>query len=77
MYRLIMSNNVILSNKGNLTKHMKSKAHLKKCLELGVSPMNMDNTDVAGKSFMANKISFILLLFHCLRLFKCMNNLLL
>uniref|UniRef100_A0A8D8ZML7 Zinc finger protein 40 n=1 Tax=Cacopsylla melanoneura TaxID=428564 RepID=A0A8D8ZML7_9HEMI len=25
--------------KGNLTKHMKSKAHYKKCAELGVSPM--------------------------------------
>lgn len=45
---------------------MKSKAHLKKCLELGVSPMNLDNTDVAGKSFMANRISVILLVFYCL-----------
>ncbi|KAB5562181.1 hypothetical protein PHYPO_G00015030 [Pangasianodon hypophthalmus] len=39
--------NFAFKTKGNLTKHMKSKAHLKKCLELGVSPMNMDNTDVA------------------------------
>lgn len=25
--------------KGNLTKHMKSKAHFKKCSELGISPI--------------------------------------
>uniref|UniRef100_A0A4W4F991 C2H2-type domain-containing protein n=1 Tax=Electrophorus electricus TaxID=8005 RepID=A0A4W4F991_ELEEL len=42
--------NFAFKTKGNLTKHMKSKAHTKKCLELGVSPMAMDNTDVAGKS---------------------------
>lgn len=36
---------------------MKSKAHLKKCLELGVSPMNMDNADIAGKSFMGNRMT--------------------
>ncbi|XP_062863056.1 human immunodeficiency virus type I enhancer-binding protein 2 homolog, partial [Trichomycterus rosablanca] len=39
--------NFAFKTKGNLTKHMKSKAHLKKCLELGVSPMNVDNTDFA------------------------------
>ncbi|XP_076833871.1 transcription factor HIVEP2 [Brachyhypopomus gauderio] len=39
--------NFAFKTKGNLTKHMKSKAHTKKCLELGVSPMAMDNTDVA------------------------------
>lgn len=27
--------------KGNLTKHMKSKAHFKKCTELGISPAQM------------------------------------
>lgn len=36
---------------GNLTKHMKSKAHMKKCLELGVSPTAMDNTEDAGRNF--------------------------
>lgn len=36
---------------------MKSKAHMKKCLELGVSPTAMDNTEDAGKNFFA-------LLFH-------------
>ncbi|XP_026686290.1 transcription factor HIVEP3 [Diaphorina citri] len=30
---------VFFKTKGNLTKHMKSKAHFKKCVELGVSPM--------------------------------------
>lgn len=30
---------------GNLTKHMKSKAHMKKCLELGVS-VSMDDTEI-------------------------------
>ena len=25
--------------KGNLTKHMKSKAHYKKCIELGITPV--------------------------------------
>jgi hypothetical protein len=25
--------------KGNLTKHMKSKAHYKKCMELGIVPV--------------------------------------
>lgn len=30
---------------GNLTKHMKSKAHMKKCLELGVS-VTMDETEI-------------------------------
>ncbi len=36
---------------GNLTKHMKSKAHMKKCLELGVSPTATDSTEDAGKTF--------------------------
>lgn len=36
---------------GNLTKHMKSKSHMKKCLELGVSPTAVDNTDDAGILF--------------------------
>lgn len=38
--------------KGNLTKHMKSKAHMKKCLELGVS-VTMDETEIQehGKIF--------------------------
>ncbi|KAI5712768.1 hypothetical protein M8J75_010999 [Diaphorina citri] len=31
--------NFSFKTKGNLTKHMKSKAHFKKCVELGVSPM--------------------------------------
>uniref|UniRef100_A0A4W4F980 C2H2-type domain-containing protein n=1 Tax=Electrophorus electricus TaxID=8005 RepID=A0A4W4F980_ELEEL len=46
--------NFAFKTKGNLTKHMKSKAHTKKCLELGVSPMAMDNTDVAGKSIFSD-----------------------
>lgn len=37
---------------GNLTKHMKSKAHMKKCLELGVSMTSVDDTETeeAGTS---------------------------
>ena len=31
--------NFSFKTKGNLTKHMKSKAHHKKCVELGVSPI--------------------------------------
>lgn len=30
---------------GNLTKHMKSKAHMKKCLELGVSMSSVEDTE--------------------------------
>ncbi|XP_062379467.1 human immunodeficiency virus type I enhancer-binding protein 2 homolog [Sardina pilchardus] len=36
--------------KGNLTKHMKSKAHMKKCLELGVSFTSIDSIDDADNS---------------------------
>ncbi|XP_016295994.1 transcription factor HIVEP2-like [Sinocyclocheilus anshuiensis] len=39
--------NFAFKTKGNLTKHMKSKAHTKKCLELGVSTTAMDNTEDA------------------------------
>lgn len=34
--------------KGNLTKHMKSKAHYKKCCELGINP-NEDNDAEGGE----------------------------
>lgn len=30
---------------GNLTKHMKSKAHMKKCLELGVSMSSVEDNE--------------------------------
>lgn len=40
--------------KGNLTKHMKSKAHFKKCTELGLNPMDgldqLDIDDIEGES---------------------------
>ncbi|XP_076155381.1 uncharacterized protein hivep2b [Alosa pseudoharengus] len=36
--------------KGNLTKHMKSKAHMKKCLELGVSFTSIDSIDDTDNS---------------------------
>lgn len=39
--------NFAFKTKGNLTKHMKSKSHMKKCLELGVSPTATDNTEDA------------------------------
>lgn len=31
--------------KGNLTKHMKSKAHYKKCCELGINPNEGNDTE--------------------------------
>ena len=31
--------NFAFKTKGNLTKHMKSKAHHKKCVELGITPV--------------------------------------
>ena len=31
--------NFAFKTKGNLTKHMKSKTHHKKCVELGISPI--------------------------------------
>ncbi|XP_055495119.1 transcription factor HIVEP2a [Leucoraja erinacea] len=37
--------NFAFKTKGNLTKHMKSKAHTKKCLELGIAINCMYNTD--------------------------------
>ena len=44
---------VFVSFAGNLTKHMKSKAHMKKCLELGVS-VSMDEAEIQehGKMLM-------------------------
>lgn len=40
--------------KGNLTKHMKSKAHFKKCTDLGLNPMDgldqLDMDDMDGDS---------------------------
>uniref|UniRef100_A0A9J7XG96 HIVEP zinc finger 3b n=1 Tax=Cyprinus carpio carpio TaxID=630221 RepID=A0A9J7XG96_CYPCA len=49
--------NFAFKTKGNLTKHMKSKAHGKKCLEMGVSESSVDELEseeaggVAKKSF--------------------------
>lgn len=37
--------NFAFKTKGNLTKHMKSKAHMKKCLELGVSMTSVDDAE--------------------------------
>ncbi|KAK7157984.1 hypothetical protein R3I93_009243 [Phoxinus phoxinus] len=44
--------NFAFKTKGNLTKHMKSKAHGKKCLEMGVSESSVDEleTEEAGGS---------------------------
>jgi hypothetical protein len=41
--RLFKSCKTLIS--GNLTKHMKSKAHMKKCLELGVSVTSVEDPD--------------------------------
>lgn len=42
--------------KGNLTKHMKSKAHFKKCTELGISPIpTMPDDDVNDPDEMSEK----------------------
>ena len=40
--------------KGNLTKHMKSKAHHKKCVEIGVVPVPTNVEDLAYLSPEAN-----------------------
>ncbi|XP_041831176.1 transcription factor HIVEP2a [Melanotaenia boesemani] len=37
--------NFAFKTKGNLTKHMKSKAHMKKCLELGVSMSSVEDAE--------------------------------
>ncbi|XP_063055120.1 transcription factor HIVEP3 [Engraulis encrasicolus] len=42
--------NFAFKTKGNLTKHMKSKAHSKKCLELGVSGSSLDDPSETGGS---------------------------
>lgn len=46
---------------GNLTKHMKSKAHMKKCLELGVS-VTMDETEIQEHG---KKLAFLLIFNTC------------
>ncbi|XP_061111789.1 zinc finger protein 40 [Conger conger] len=38
--------NFSFKTKGNLTKHMKSKAHSKKCIEMGVSLSSVDDQDL-------------------------------
>ncbi|XP_062833801.1 zinc finger protein 40 isoform X3 [Anolis carolinensis] len=38
--------NFSFKTKGNLTKHMKSKAHSKKCMDLGVSVGSIDDQDI-------------------------------
>lgn len=45
--------NLIFSfkTKGNLTKHMKSKAHFKKCTELGLNPIPTSLPDDDGNEF--------------------------
>lgn len=35
----------LISDLGNLTKHMKSKAHMKKCVELGVSLTSVETPE--------------------------------
>lgn len=42
----VLYNNYVYLFSGNLTKHMKSKAHMKKCLELGVSVSSVDEAEV-------------------------------
>lgn len=41
----VFSKHTCYLSAGNLTKHMKSKAHMKKCLELGVS-VTMDEAEI-------------------------------
>lgn len=41
--------------KGNLTKHMKSKAHGKKCLEMGVSESSVDELDTEEAGTVARR----------------------
>jgi HIV type I enhancer-binding protein len=40
--------NFSFKTKGNLTKHMKSKTHHKKCVELGISPVPTSADDSQG-----------------------------
>lgn len=40
--------------KGNLTKHMKSKAHYKKCCELGINP-NEGNDMEGGETIQSGE----------------------
>lgn len=53
------STRLVLIFTGNLTKHMKSKAHMKKCLELGVS-LTMDDTDVQEPGKIPRKKNLVL-----------------
>ena len=41
--------NFAFKTKGNLTKHMKSKAHHKKCVEIGISPIPMSVEDLESR----------------------------
>lgn len=45
--------NILSLPSGNLTKHMKSKAHSKKCVDLGVSVglLEEQDTEESGKAF--------------------------
>lgn len=57
---------------GNLTKHMKSKAHMKKCLELGVSVTCIDDIEGVGMlEFLWSKpIIWSILLYNSVRFIK-------
>lgn len=41
--------NFAFKTKGNLTKHMKSKAHHKKCVEIGISPIPISVEDLESR----------------------------
>ena len=41
--------NFAFKTKGNLTKHMKSKAHHKKCVEIGISPIPVSVEDLESR----------------------------
>ena len=54
--------NFSFKTKGNLTKHMKSKAHHKKCVELGISPVptSVEDTQMADSAKMVRRLRLLL-----------------
>lgn len=58
--------------KGNLTKHMKSKAHHKKCTELGIIPVPTTTDDSQiDEEALAKQVRWVLDMY---KLIKCNGN---
>ena len=52
--------NFSFKTKGNLTKHMKSKAHLKKCVELGINPVPTNIDEIQGSDSDSKQVKFLI-----------------